>query len=132
MTYTESAEQFISALADLQARYDANDAEVGIKDKESLDLEHAIEFSTDRNELRRLATQLKRVRTERRKAKDFASSYSAAVAYIRANKGIMDKLTTLLGLLRKAEENKHRVYIPRIREDLFYCDGKKESHVEMP
>lgn len=132
MTYTESTEQFISALADLQTCYDANSDAVNTKDKESIDLEHAIEFSANRNELRRLATQLKHVRTERRAAKDFASSYAAVVAYIRANKGFTDKLSTLLGLLRKAEENKHRVYIPRVREDLFYTDGKKESHVEMP
>lgn len=114
---SETASAFLNMLREIQLEYDANYELVNIKDKEDCDIQHEIEFEPHYKPRARLSTQLRNVRRERRIAKNFTQDYRFIVEFLEKNKPLLDKLGALLGMLRKAEEPKHREYVPRIRTD---------------
>lgn len=117
--YSESVEKLLFDVREIQQLYSTNYDLVHIKNQEDQDLLHAIEFEPHYKKRATLSTQLHNVRVERRKAKNFVQDYQAVIDYINKNKSVIDRLNTLLGLLRKAEEYHPRQYVPRIRDDYF-------------
>lgn len=93
------------------------------KDKETQDLLHKIELDGNQGHRNRAATALRIVRIERRESKDFVERNKPIVDFIADNKPTFDKMTQLLGLVRKAEQKQvGRRYIPRVRKDLTIGD----------
>jgi hypothetical protein len=116
LKYSESVEQFLSAIREIQQLYDMRFEQVHVKDEEDQDLMHQIEFEPHSKVRSRLATILHKVRVERRQAKNFVQDYKQVIDFLETNKAIIPKVEQLLGLIRKAEIPKHREYTPRIRK----------------
>lgn len=118
---SEYVSEFLAFLRLVEKEYNISYNTVGDTDKASQDLLHQIEFG-EYKERGKFATQLAKVRRERRLHKDFLEIHKPLYEYIQTREFIKVRrdLEEILGKMRK-EENKvmtQRVYRPRILTNL--------------
>ena len=79
------------------------------------DILHRLELQEHtHHEYAAYAKELKKIRQERRKAKDKISCLTPIVAWADENKSVIKGLEQLLGIVRKAERStEQRIYTPR-------------------
>lgn len=96
-----------------------------LEDKKLQDFLHAIEFEPNAKERSKICTKLHESRMARRRHKDIMESCEPIVQFFQdpQNKRTLDKMTQLLGEVRKVEKyHKDRQYFPRVKGD---SDGTK-------
>ena len=95
------------------------------------DLLHSLELEDrDRTYTERLARRMKKIRRERRLAKDTVLRSGPIVDWVEKNAAVIKSLERLFGEIRKAEaKTTDRIYIPRtkILEEIEPGTGKAES-----
>lgn len=109
--------------------YDYASSECEKLDKAQQDLLHAIEFC-DYDERGKIATQLAKVRRERRIHKDTMALLNPMYELLKAKTGneFANQLTQTLGKTRKAEQYlETKRYFPRILKNLKFKNGQKEN-----
>ena len=114
---SENIKAFLDFLRECQTEYNSAYEAVGIEDKRTQDLLHAIEFEPQAKERSKICTKLKASRMTRRENKDAVEELEPIVELLNdpMAKKTMDKLTQLLGRVRKVEEyHDKRTYIPRV------------------
>ena len=93
---------------------------VRVEDKRTQDLLHAIEFVTSSKEQRRIGAKLRDSRRTRRRNKDIVEELEPIINFFSEpqNKRTLDKMSQLLGAVRKEEKyHEDRVYHPRVEDD---------------
>lgn len=96
-----------------------------LEDKKLQDFLHAIEFEPNAKERSKICTKLHESRMARRRHKDIMESCEPIVQFFQdpQNKRTLDKMTQLLGEVRKVEKyHEDRQYFPRVKGD---SDGTK-------
>ncbi len=114
---SENIKAFLDFLRECQTEYNSAYEAVGIEDKRTQDLLHAIEFEPQAKERSKICTKLKASRMARRENKDAVEELEPIIELLNdpMAKKTMDKLTQLLGKVRKVEEyHDKRTYIPRV------------------
>ena len=107
--------EFLKMMQGIKKDYDFAVLSVGTEDKILQDLLHAIEFSENKAERNRLATQLKRSRNDRRRYKNRVEALEPLVEFMDKNKNAIEQLKQVLGKVRKIEiEQANRIYHPRV------------------
>lgn len=107
--------EFLKLVQDSKKDYDFAAMSVATEDKMLQDLLHAIEFSTDKAERNRLATQLKKSRNDRRMYKNRVEALAPFIDFTEKNKVAIEQLKQVLGRIRKIEnEQANRAYYPRV------------------
>ena len=107
------------ALKQCQLDYDWHFDNVNKKDKETQDLLHQIELGATYDERIKATPKLTQVRRERRISKDIVENTESIIKFVEENKKVINKLSQLLGDIRKVERSHHgRVYKAKIRNDL--------------
>ena len=119
--------EFLSFLSEAQSHYKFCVEEMETQDKLTQDYLHSLELDELKcKERSKLATQLSINRKDRRYFKDRIEELEPIVKFFEDthNKKVLDKLTNVLGEIRKAERyHKHRTYIPKILKE------KKENNI---
>lgn len=116
---SDEIKRFIDFINASRAEYASAFDAVGVEDKRTQDLLHAIEFEPHAEERSKLCTKLKRCRETRRENKDRTEVLEPIMDFIAvpANKKVLDQLTQLLGRVRKVEKyHENRSYIPRVEK----------------
>lgn len=111
-------ESFLDAIQEVKQENDmASDAE-NRANEETQDILHDLEINPHSfNEKGHLASDLARVRAERRRAKDFQNDAYPLLKWVADNASAMRKLQEVLGETRKIEKKMEtRVYMPRVRK----------------
>lgn len=107
--------EYLKTMQDVKKDYDFAVMSVNIEDKTTQDLLHGIEFSTDKKERNRLATQLKRSRNDRREYKNRVEALEPLVKYMNTYGPAIEQLKQVLGKIRKIENDQaNRTYYPRV------------------
>jgi hypothetical protein len=122
MHTVEEVKYFLEFLKECRSTYEESFEAVGIEDKRSQDLLHAIEFSHSEEELTQLGIKLKESRIVRRCNKDRVEMLEPIINFMddQRNKKTLDLLPQLLGTLRKIEEkHNNRSYHPRVETISF-------------
>ena len=113
---SEQLAEFISFLRSNTQDYQHYNNLLLEAEKKLTDLNHALEL--DKNGYRarcKIGTQLRRCLLERRAAKDCVEELAPLADFMTQNKGLLDKLSHVLGETRKAERyHANRSYRPRI------------------
>lgn len=92
---------------------------VGVEDRRSQDLLHAIEFEPSGKARNKLATKLKECRVTRRYNKDLVEILEPVYQYMQRdqNRKAINLLEQTLGSVRKViKKHQNRVYVPRVEE----------------
>lgn len=119
MKRSEYISQFLNFIEQAKTDYQTSLEGIKLEEKRQEDLLHEIEFCRNAKERSKLATRLHKCREERRKFKDIHGETSRVVTFVNdpANKKTFDKLTQVLGSVRKEESyQENRVYRPRVKE----------------
>lgn len=126
MTAMEEANQLIELLENIPEslkKYEKMYIEaynsVGVEDRRSQDLLHAIEFEPSGKARNKLATKLKECRVTRRHNKDLVEILEPVYQYMQRdqNRKAINLLEQTLGSVRKiVKKHQNRVYIPRVEE----------------
>lgn len=118
---SEQLSTFLAFVRALTSEYDYQHDEVNKYDKETQDILHQFEFGS-RKERAKFATQLSRIRKQRRISKDFVDVNSELVQYLKSHEfvAMQRKLEQYLGNCRKQERyvEQQRSYRSRVRDDL--------------
>lgn len=116
--------EFLNFISEAQSHYKFCVEEMETQDKLTQDFLHSLELDELKcKERSKLATQLSINRKDRRYFKDRIEELEPIVKFFEEtqNKKVLDKLTNVLGEIRKAERyHKNRIYIPKV------IKGKKE------
>lgn len=117
---SEYISDFLNFIAAAQSHYKFCLEEMVNQDKLTQDYLHSLELDELKyNERNKLATKLTINRKDRRYYKDRVEELESIVQFFEEpqNKKVLDKLTNVLGAVRKAEGyHKHRTYVPRVNE----------------
>ena len=109
--------EFLSFISEAQSHYKFCIDEMETQDKLTQDFLHSLELDDLKcKERSKLATQLSINRKDRRYFKDRIEELEPIVKFFDEpqNKRVLDKLTNVLGEIRKAERyHKYRTYIPK-------------------
>jgi hypothetical protein len=109
---------FLNFLSEAQSHYKFCRDEMETQDKLTQDFLHSLELDELKcKERSKLATQLSINRKERRYYKDRIEELEPIIEFFNEpqNKKVLDKLTNILGDIRKAERyHKNRSYIPKV------------------
>lgn len=91
---------------------------VSYKDKETQDVLHELELEDVLfDERAKLATKLRKIRKDRRKAKDIVEEKEPLLNWYSENKQAVNKLREALGATRKQEKyHNNRSYTKKIKE----------------
>lgn len=114
---SENIKAFLDFIRECQSEYNSAYETVGTEDKRTQDLLHAIEFEPLAKERSKICTKLKTSRMTRRENKDAVEELEPIVELMSdpMAKKTIDKLTQVLGKVRKVEEyHERRSYTPRI------------------
>jgi len=117
---SKTISDFLEFLRSCADQYTIQYDTVGEKDKETQDILHELELQDlTYHQQAHLAADLKRVREERRNAKDAVTVLEPIKQYYESHTTDIKTLERLLGDVRKAEKSlTNRVYIPRVRKDV--------------
>lgn len=110
---------FLNYVEKCRSAYQYCYEQVNLKDKETQDILHKLELDNLHYKERAvLATQLQKIRKERRIMKDEVEELAAFIEWINNNTTAINKLKEVLGETRK-QENYHanRVYHPRVNNN---------------
>ena len=112
---------FLNFVSDAQVRYRICSEEMNNQEKLTQDYLHSLELDDlDRGERSKIATKLALNRKDRRYYKDRVEELEPIVEFFKDpnNKKVFDKLTQVLGVVRKQEEyHKTRTYKPRVLKE---------------
>ena len=112
---------FFNFVSDAQVRYRICSEEMNNQEKLTQDYLHSLELDDlDRGERSKIATKLALNRKDRRYYKDRVEELEPIVEFFKDpnNKKVFDKLTQVLGVVRKQEEyHKTRTYKPRVLKE---------------
>lgn len=114
---SENIKAFLDFIRECQSEYNSAYETVGTEDKRTQDLLHAIEFEPLAKERSKICTKLKTSRMTRRENKDAVEELEPIVELMSdpMAKKTIDKLTQVLGKVRKVEEyHERRSYTPRV------------------
>ena len=121
MNASEEIKRFLNFLEEAKKDYDSSYQAVGIEDKRSQDLLHAIEFEHLSENWDGLCRKLKWSRMERRRNKDIVENLQPIYDFLNdsRNEKTLNLLPQVLGSVRKIEErHQNRSYIPRVENDV--------------
>lgn len=109
---SKDLETFLSLLRSTEEQYNIHFENVNKCDKEQQNLLHDFELlDLGYNQRAKKATELKKLRLERRHSKDTVEITSMVVQFCKDNRQFIQKMERLLGDLRKKEnELENRVY----------------------
>lgn len=112
---SKQIENFLDYMRECQEQYNINNSILQESEKEIQDILHKIELEKLLyHEYARLSKDIKKVRQERRKAKDMVMILEPIVNYLGQNKSVIDSLSQLLGKVRKEEKRlENRFYLPK-------------------
>ncbi len=116
---SEEVKRFLDFVKETQEIYKIAKENMQQEDKRLQDLLHKIEFEPAAKERNKACTKLHKSRIERRKYKDMVEETEDLVNFFEdpQNKKVMDKMTQLLGKIRKVEKyHQDRKYYPRVKE----------------
>lgn len=116
---SEELKRFLDFVQETQAVYKLAKENMQQEDRRLQDLLHKIEFEPTAKERSKICTRLHQSRVARRKYKDLVEETEGLVDFFQdvQNKKVIDKMTQLLGKLRKVEKyHQERVYYPRVKE----------------
>ena len=114
---SETIEKIIEFFEQCKIGYKSAYDEVGIEDKRSQDLLHAIEFEHSGKERNKLATKLRDSRVSRRQNKNMIEVLEPIYTFLEDDRTgrTINLLKETLGAVRKAEQRQeNRVYYPRV------------------
>lgn len=113
--YNEPIENFLNFLKKAEEDYNIAISEQEIKNNETQDILHRLELGDDGyHNIARLSKSLRKVRQERREAKDTIARTEPIVGWCNNNKKILDSIRSLLGNVRKVEKTiENRSYLNR-------------------
>lgn len=113
--------EFLNFITEAQSHYRFCVDEMETQDKLTQDFLHSLELDELKcKERSKLATQLAIIRKDRRYFKDRIEELEPIIEFFDEpqNKKVLDKLTNVLGDIRKAERyHKNRTYIPKIMKE---------------
>lgn len=119
---SEILQNFLDYMKNCQKEYQACMKELHMHDRKVQDFLHGFEFSKDKKERNRLATQISRSRKERRAVKDRAQLLEGCARFYgdKSNKQFFDRIQSLTEK-QKNEENfleGSRIYKPRAGDEV--------------
>lgn len=112
---SEKIKEFLDYLRKCREGYDISVMEEEELNKQTQDILHKIELEeVAYHEHARINKELAEIRKKRRKAKDMIIMMKPIFEYMENNKNHIDKLSQLLGTVRKEEKRlENRMYIPK-------------------
>ena len=115
ISYAEQFQQFLKFISQCQANYHMAQSIQEDTEAETQDILHKLELEEiTYHEYARLSKVLKKVRIERRKAKDTIEQTGPLVTWVAQNNKVIKELERVLGEMRKAEKNMcYRHYNPK-------------------
>ena len=115
MKLSERLSALLSEIREIQNLYAFSQGRIDDLELLQSDLLHKIEFNAKTaQERNKIATQLKKMRTERRKNKEAVELYKELIVFISDNQSQVKRLERILGNIRKIEEmQSNRQYKPR-------------------
>lgn len=118
---SECISEFLNFVADAKVQYRICEEEVNNQDKLTQDYLHKLELGELKcGERSKIATKLAINRKDRRYYKDRVEELQPIVDFFAdpQNKKVLDKLTNVLGQVRKAENyHKDRIYVPKVLKE---------------
>lgn len=117
--YSVKLADFLNFVTESIVEYSNHTRGLDAQDNLTQDILHELELGPADNK-NKLATRLKSARKERRVHKDFLEIHADLIAYFDSEEGrkARNKLTEILGAMRKQEQHKqNRYYVPRFKED---------------
>lgn len=117
---SETISTFLKLIDDCKQKYDWAFENVGIEDKRTQDLLHAIEFEEDPYRMSQLADRLHECRKDRRDYKDIVSLTYIINYWSERNQNSINYLKETLGRIRDEEARQNdRTYVPRVEDELW-------------
>ena len=115
ISYAEQFQQFMKFISQCQANFSIAETIQEDTEAETQDILHKLELEEiTYHEYARLSKVLKKVRIERRKAKDTIEQTGPLVTWVAQNNKVIKELERVLGEMRKAEKNMcYRHYNPK-------------------
>lgn len=118
---SEQIKAFMDFVEDSRKVYNLSLEAMKKEEKKLQDFLHAIEFEPNAKERSKICTKLHQSRKARRAYKDLVETNEPIVRFFfqdSQNKKTLDKMTQLLGEVRKVEKyHRERQYYPRVKED---------------
>ena len=113
--YAEQFQQFLKFISQCQANFSIAETIQEDTEAETQDILHMLELENiTYHEYARLSKALKKVRIERRKAKDTIEQLGPLVTWVAQNNKVIKELERVLGEMRKVEKNmQYRHYNPK-------------------
>ena len=115
ISYAEQFQQFLKFISQCQANFSIAETIQEDTEAETQDILHKLELEEiTYHEHVRLSKALKKVRIERRKAKDTIEQLGPLVTWATQNSKVIKELERVLGEMRKVEKNmQYRHYNPK-------------------
>ena len=113
---SETVKLFLDFVDESRTLYSQSLEEMKREERKQQDYLHQIEFESNSKERNKICTKLHRSRRERRRYKDAVESCEPVVRFFQdsQNKKTLDKMTQLLGELRRVEKyHQNRTYRQR-------------------
>ena len=127
----ETIKAFVSAMDQIEKQYGELFDRVGALDKETSDMLHDFEFDHFyRTEGHRKARRLQTIRQERRAAKNKMELLYPIREFVRSHQKLKVDLHKVVTAIKKVQEDqKNRVYIPRVCTDMAIANKHFENKV---
>lgn len=119
MTVSEQIKSFLDFVDDNRHLYELSLENMKKEEKRLQDFLHAIEFESNAKERSKICTKLHNSRKSRRHYKDLVEVSEPVARFFQdpQNKKTLDKMTQLLGTVRRVEEyHQNRQYYPRVKD----------------
>ena len=115
ISYAEQFQQLLKFISQCQANFSIAETIQEDTEAETQDILHKLELEEiTYHEYARLSKALKKVRIERRKAKDTIEQLGPLVTWVVQNNKVIKELERVLGEMRKVEKNmQYRHYNPK-------------------
>lgn len=116
---SETLKLFLDFVEESRTLYSKSLEEMKKEERRQQDYLHQIEFESNSKVRNKICTKLHRSRLERRRYKDMVEVCEPVVQFFQQaqNKRTLDKMTQLLGELRRVEKyHQNRSYRPRVPE----------------
>lgn len=118
MKNSETIEAFLTLFQEAETRCAFAEELLDQANKKTQDILHYLELENPNyKESAKKATELKRVRKQRRQYKDEVEELADIATFIKENRKVMRDLEQLLGKVRKVEKyHAERRYVPKCKE----------------
>ena len=127
MEYSEHLSAFLDFLRDCKTEYNISETQEKDANEETQDLLHCLELHENNyHEMAKISKAIRKVRQERREAKDRERKLQPIVEWTNSNQKTIHELERLLGAVRAQEANASgRLYTPRTDILLRIFGGEK-------